>query len=105
MPRHAPVRQEKDGFLDQDAEATHCHVRAAPGAVFARLTRRSGDGIIVRGMHVELTPAQALQLAKDLSECAKIAIARDTAPEELQSQRSALAWPERTMRPGMNGSC
>jgi hypothetical protein len=28
-------------------------------------------------MYVEFTPAQALQMARDLDECARIAIARD----------------------------
>ena len=63
--------------MDQDAEATHSHVRAAPGRVFARLARRASDGTLIRGMHVEFTPAQALQMARDLDECARIAIARD----------------------------
>lgn len=63
--------------VDQDAEATHSHVRAAPGRVFARLARRGRDGTLVRGMYVEFTPAQALQMARDLDECARIAIARD----------------------------
>ena len=67
--------------MDQDAEATHSHVRAAPGRVFARLARRTKDGTFVRGMHVEFTPAQALQMAKHLDECARAAIAADGSPE------------------------
>jgi hypothetical protein len=63
--------------VNQDAEATHSHVRAAPGRVFARLARRAVDGTLVRGMHVEFTPAEALQMARHLEECAKIAIATD----------------------------
>lgn len=63
--------------MDQDAEATHSHVRAAPGRVFARLTRRAADGTLVRGMHVEFTPAQALQMARHLDECARIAISEE----------------------------
>ena len=64
--------------MDQDAEATHSYVRAAPGRVFARLARRTLDGTLVRGMHVEFTPAQAIQMARHLNECARIAIAADT---------------------------
>lgn len=63
--------------MDQEAEATHSHVRAAPGRVFARLARRAGDGTLVRGMYVEFTPAQALKMARHLEECARIAIASD----------------------------
>ena len=63
--------------VDQDAEATHSYVRAAPGRVFARLARWADDGTLVRGMHVEFTPAQALKMARHLDECARIAIARD----------------------------
>jgi hypothetical protein len=63
--------------VDQDAEATHSHVRAAPGRVFARLARWADDGTLVRGMHVELTPAQALKMARHLDDCARIAIALD----------------------------
>jgi hypothetical protein len=64
-------------FVDQDVEATHSYVRAAPGRVFARLARKASDGTLVRGMHVEFTPAEALQLARHLNECARIAIATD----------------------------
>ena len=63
--------------MDQDAEATHSYVCAAPGRVFARLARRGSDGVLVRGMHVEFTPAQALQMARHLDDCARIAIATD----------------------------
>jgi hypothetical protein len=63
--------------VDQDAEATHSYVRAAPGRVFARLARWADNGTLVRGMHVEFTPAQALEMARHLDECARIAIARD----------------------------
>jgi hypothetical protein len=66
--------------VDQDAEATHSYVRAVPGRVFARLARRTADGTLIRGMHIEFTPAQALRMARDLSECARIAIARDQNP-------------------------
>jgi hypothetical protein len=52
--------------VDQDAEATHSYVRAAPGRVFARLARWADDGTLVRGMHVEFTPAQALKMARGL---------------------------------------
>ena len=63
--------------MDQDAEATHSYVRAAPGRVFARLARWDSDGALVRAMHVEFTPAQALEMARQLNECARIAIAAD----------------------------
>ncbi|WP_428485401.1 hypothetical protein [Rhodopila sp.] len=67
--------------MDQNAEATHSYVRAAPGRVFARLARRTADGTLVRGMHVEFTPAQALQMARHLDECARMAIAADGPPQ------------------------
>jgi hypothetical protein len=66
--------------VDQDAEATHSYVRAAPGRVFARLARWADNGTLVRGMHVEFTPAQAFEMARHLDECARIAIARDDFP-------------------------
>jgi hypothetical protein len=46
-------RLRKDVSVDQDAEASHSYVRAAPGRVFARLARWADDGTLVRGMHVE----------------------------------------------------
>lgn len=61
--------------VDQDSEATHFYVRAAPGRVFVRLARRADDGTVVRGMHCEFTPAQALKMARYLDERARIAIA------------------------------
>jgi hypothetical protein len=70
--------------VDQDAEATHSYVRAAPGRVFTRLARLANDGTLIRGMHVELTPGQALKMAHHLNECARVAIAgedRSVAPE------------------------
>lgn len=63
--------------MDQDAEATNCYVRPAPGRVFVRLTRLAGSGALIRAMHVEFTPAQALQMARELNECARVAIATD----------------------------
>lgn len=83
--------------MDQDAEATHSHVRAAPGRVFARLARTARDGTLIRGMYVEFTPAQALTMARDLEECARIAIASDdlsydpTRAGELVPLRSVVA--------------
>lgn len=69
--------------MDQDSEATHSYVRAAPGRVFARLARVADDGELVRAMFVELTPAQALRMARHLEDSARAAIARDdTAPLE-----------------------
>ena len=67
-------------YVDENAEATHSYVRAAPGRVFARLVRWAGDGTLVRGMFVEFTPAQALRMSRQLEECAKLAIATDEAP-------------------------
>ena len=61
--------------MDQDSEATHLFVRAAPGRVFVRLARRATDGTFIRGMHCEFTPAQALTMARYLEERARIAIA------------------------------
>ncbi len=61
--------------MDIDAESTHSFVRAAPGRVFARLARLTSDGVQIRGMHAEFTPAQALQLARHLQDCARIALA------------------------------
>jgi hypothetical protein len=66
--------------VDQDAEATHSYVRAAPGRVFARLARWANDGTLIRGMHVEFTPGQALEMARHLDECARIAIAHEDFP-------------------------
>jgi acyl-coenzyme A thioesterase PaaI-like protein len=63
--------------VEIDSEATHSFVRAAPGRVFARLARCTKDGRQIRSMHVEFTPAQALQMARHLTECARIAIAVD----------------------------
>lgn len=63
--------------MDPQAEATHSFVRAAPGRVFVRLERRVKAGILARGMFVEFTAAQALQMARDLQECARIAIGTD----------------------------
>ena len=66
--------------MDQNAEATHSYVRAAPGRVFARLVRWADDGTLMRGMYVEFTPAQALQMSRQLEECAKLAIAAEETP-------------------------
>jgi len=63
--------------MDQDAEATHSCIRAAPGRVFVRLIRMADAGTLVRAMHSEFTPAQALELARHLNECARTAIATD----------------------------
>jgi hypothetical protein len=48
--------------------------------MFARLARRSNDGTLIRGMHVEFTPGQALEMARHLAECARIAIAHEDFP-------------------------
>ena len=66
--------------MDQNAEATHSYVRAAPGRVFARLVRWADDGTLMRGMYVEFTPAQALRMSRQLEECAKLAIAAEESP-------------------------
>jgi len=66
--------------MDQDAEATHSHLRPAPGRVFHRLSRIGADGGLVRGMYIEFTPAEALRMARELQECARIALAHDAAP-------------------------
>lgn len=67
-------------YVDENAEATHSYVRAAPGRVFTRLVRWADDGTLVRGMYVEFTPAQALRMSHQLAECAKLAIATDETP-------------------------
>ena len=63
--------------MDIETEATHSYVRAAAGRVFARLARVASDGTLVNCMHIEFTPAQALQMARHLDECARSAIAKD----------------------------
>jgi hypothetical protein len=62
--------------VNPDAEATHYFVRSVPGRVFTRLVRMNA-GAQVLGMHVELTPAEALEMAGYLEECARLAIAAD----------------------------
>jgi hypothetical protein len=79
--------------VDQDAEATHSYVRAAPGRVFARLARWADDGTLVRGMHVEFTPAQALKMARQLDECARIAIALDVNVLQKTSEARPVTMP------------
>ena len=63
--------------MQLDFEATHSYVRAAAGRVFTRLARVTSDGSLINCMHIEFTPAQALQMARHLEECARAAIAKD----------------------------
>lgn len=78
--------------MDQDAEATHSYVRAAPGRVFVRLARTAEDGTLVRALHTEFTPAEALRMARHLDECARTAIASDT-----PAPTSPMDWRQRSL--------
>ncbi len=72
--------------MDQDFEATHSYVSAAPGRVFTRLLRITPDGTVTRGMHAEFTPAQAQQIARHLDECAKEALTLTAPPQSNQPE-------------------
>ena len=60
--------------LQDDAEASHVSVQAAPAAVFLRL-RRECDGEVRRRMFVELTLAEAIALRRELHACIDVAAA------------------------------
>jgi hypothetical protein len=80
--------------VDLDSEATNSFVRAAAGRVFASLARVAADGSLVSCMHIEFTPAQALEMARHLDECARSAIAKDV-PAASWVREVGLAPPVR----------